>query len=108
MIVPTDPATPGRKALTVQNRTRKRVDRVQTGIRIEKRVLKILKTVSTFLEISLSDLVEGMILHNFEGKLPLGEETLALIATLRKTYGLDLTAGDSHKLIDDQDVVQID
>lgn len=86
------------------NSTRKRVDRVQTGLRIEKRVLKILKSVSAFLEISLSDLLEGMILHNFEGKVPFGEETLALIATLRKTYGLDLAALDSHTLVDDQDV----
>jgi hypothetical protein len=76
---------------------------VQTGVRIEKRVLKILKSVSTFLGISLSDLLEGMILHNFEGKAPFGEETLALIETLRKTYGLDLTAMDSHSLVEDQE-----
>ena len=87
------------------NHTRKRIDRVQTGVRIEKRALKILKSVSAFLEISLSDLLEGMILHNFEGKAPFGQETLALIATLRKTYGLDLTAMDSHRLVDDQDVL---
>jgi hypothetical protein len=90
--------------MTVPNHTRKRVDRVQTGVRIEKRILKILKSVSTFLEVSLSDLLEGMILHNFEGKAPFGEQTLALIETLRKTYGLDLTAVDSHRLVDDEDV----
>jgi hypothetical protein len=80
---------------------------VQTGIRIEKRILKILKSVSAFHEISLSDLLEGMILHNFEGKSPFGEDTLALIATLRRTYGLDLSATDSHSLVEDQ-VIQGD
>jgi hypothetical protein len=60
--------------------------------------------VSAFHEISLSDLLEGMVLHNFEGKSPFGEETLALIATLRKTYGLDLAAKDSHMLMEDQAV----
>jgi hypothetical protein len=89
----------------VPKHTRKRVDRVQTGVRIEKRVLKVLKSVSAFLEISLSDLLEGMILHNFEGKTPFGEEMLVLIATLRKSYGLDLTAMDSHRLVEDQDVL---
>ena len=88
--------------------TRKRVDRVQTGVRIEKRVLKILKSVSAFLEISLSDLLEGMILHNFEGRAPFGVETLALIATLRKAYALDLTAMDSHRLVDDHDDLATD
>jgi len=91
----------------VHNQARRKVDRVQTGVRIEKRVLKILKSVSAFLELSLSDLLEGMILHNFEGKTPFGPETLALIATLRKTYGFDLTAKDSHMLIEDQEV-QVD
>jgi hypothetical protein len=91
--------------VAVSNHTRKRVQRVQTGVRIEKRVLKILKSVSAFHEVSLSDLLEGMILHNFEGTAPFGEETLALIAILRKTYGLDVMAVDSHRLIEDQDVL---
>ena len=91
--------------VAASNHTRKRVQRVQTGVRIEKRVLKILKSVSAFHEVSLSDLLEGMILHNFEGTAPFGEETLALIALLRKTYGLDVMAADSHRLIEDQDVL---
>ena len=49
----------------------------------------------------MSDLLEGMVLHNFKGKPPFGDETLALIKTLRKSYKLDLTADDSHKLIED-------
>ena len=89
------------KGLFQEKKTDKKVARVQTGVRVEKRILKILKSVAAFHEISMSDLLEGMVLHNFEGKPPFGDETLALIKTLRKSYKLDLTADDSHKLIED-------
>jgi hypothetical protein len=46
----------------------------------------------------LGDLIEGIVLHSFEGNPPFGEETLAFIEQMRSAYGLDLTAADSHKL----------
>ncbi len=76
----------------------KKVERVQTGVRIEKRILKVLKAVATHHEITLGDLIEGIVLHSFEGKTPFGADTLAVIETMKKVYGLDLTAEDSHKL----------
>lgn len=81
--------------------TIKQVERVQTGVRIEKRILKILKALAAHHEISLGDLIEGMVLHNFEGKAPFGPETLAFIETMRGAYKLDLTAADAHKLSED-------
>jgi hypothetical protein len=74
------------------------VERVQTGIRIEKRLLKVLKAVAEYRDLTLGDLLEGIVLHAFEGKAPFSKETLATIAQLRKLYGLDLSATDSHKL----------
>ncbi|WP_193171353.1 hypothetical protein [Nisaea nitritireducens] len=74
------------------------IERVQTGVRIEKRILKILKAVAAHHDISLGDLIEGMVLHNFEGKTPFGPETLAFIETMRKAYKLDLTSTDAHSL----------
>jgi hypothetical protein len=87
---------------------KKKVVRVQTGVRIEPRILKMLKSVAAFNEISLSSLLEGIFLHAFEGKQPFGEETLALIRTLRVAYGLDLTANDSHELLEDNQVEEED
>ncbi|WP_428407423.1 hypothetical protein [Hyphococcus sp.] len=78
--------------------TRKPITRVQTGVRIEKRILKTLKIVAAHKEMGLGDLIEGIVLHAFEGKPPFGEETLALIAEAKKSAGLDLTAQDSHLL----------
>ena len=77
---------------------RRQVERVQTGVRMEKRIVKVLKAVAEYHEISLGDLLEGVVLHAFEGKAPFGEPTLEKIASLRSVYELDLTAEDSHHL----------
>ena len=74
------------------------VQRVQTGVRIEKRLLKVLKALAEQLDMSLGDLLEGMALHCFEGKAPFSVETLGKIEKLKEVYELDLTAEDSHKL----------
>ena len=79
----------------------KKVERVQTGVRIEKRILKVLKAIATHHEITLGDLIEGIVLHSFEGKPPFGPDTLTLIEKIKEVYGLDLTAADSHKLSED-------
>jgi len=77
------------------------VERVQTGIRIEKRTLKVLRALADYLDMSLGDLVEGIVLHALEGKPPFSDETLAQVAKLRAIYGLTLTARDSHRLTEE-------
>ena len=74
------------------------VERVQTGVRIEKRLLKVLKALADYRDMSLGDLLEGIVLHAFDGKCPFEAETLSKIRELRKFYGLDLGASASHKL----------
>ena len=76
------------------------VDRVQTGVRLEKRTLKVLKALAEYHDISLGDLIEGVMLHAFEGKVAFSPATLAQIERLRAVYGLDLTAADSHLLVE--------
>ena len=74
------------------------IERVQTGVRLEKRLLKVLKALAELKDMTLSDLLEGILLHAFEGLQPFSEETLREIAQLRSIYQLSLTAGDSHQL----------
>jgi hypothetical protein len=74
------------------------VERVQTGVRLEKRILKVLKAVAEYKDISLGDLLEGIVLHAFEGKVPFEGKSLEDIANLKQVYDLDLTAADSHNL----------
>ena len=76
------------------------VDRVQTGVRLERRLLKVLKGLAEYLDLTLGDLLEGIALHAFEQKLPFDDATVAAIETLKKVYALDLTAADSHRLSD--------
>lgn len=74
------------------------VERVQTGVRIEKKLLKVLKGLAELKDLSLGDLLEGIVLHAFEGKAPFSKDTLAQIVELKRIYGLSLRASDSHRL----------
>ena len=76
----------------------KTIERVQTGLRLEKRLLKVLKGLAEHLDMPVGELVEGMALHAFEGKAPFSPETLRRIEQLKAVYDLDLTAADSHRL----------
>jgi hypothetical protein len=75
-----------------------RVERVQTGIRMEKRILKVLKALAELHDLSLGDLLEGIVLHAFEGRAPFDEASRRKIADLKRIYGLDLDASASHRL----------
>jgi hypothetical protein len=74
------------------------IQRVQTGLRIERNTLKVLKGLAEYLDLTLGDLVEGIVLHAFDGKTPFSAPTLAKIDQLKAVYGLSLTAADAHKL----------
>jgi hypothetical protein len=74
------------------------VERVQTGVRLEKRLLKVLKGLAEYLDMSLGDLLEGIALHALENKTPFKARTLEKIADLKRVYGHDLGAEDSHRM----------
>ena len=74
------------------------VERVQTGVRMEKRILKVLKAFSEFHDMTLGDLLEGIVLHAFDGKCPFATESLERIKELKKFYGLELDSRASHHL----------
>jgi hypothetical protein len=74
------------------------VERVQTGVRLEKRLLKVLKALAELKDLSLGDLLEGIVLHVLEGKTPFTRQTLQEIEQLKKIYGLTLKAANSHRM----------
>ncbi len=78
-----------------------KIQRVQTGVRIEKRLLKVLKGLAEYLGMSLGDLLEGIVLHAFEGEAPFEPRTQEKIGQLREIYGLDLGKEHSHRLIEE-------
>jgi hypothetical protein len=83
-----------------------RIERVQTGVRLEKRLLKVLKALADYHDLSLGDLLEGIVLHAFEGKAPFGEESLAKIGELKRVFGLTLDASHSHRLVEQESLVE--
>ena len=89
-----------KRARGAKGSSRRTIERVQTGVRIERRVLLVLKAFAAAREITLGDLIEGLALHAFEGKAPFGPESLATIKALRAVYKLDIGAADSHVLVE--------
>ena len=81
-----------------QNREPVVVERVQTGVRLEKRMLKVLKAIAEQKDMTLGDLLEGIVLHAFEGKAPFSPQTLKEIEQFKALYGMTLKAADSHNL----------
>ena len=78
------------------------VERVQTGVRLEKRLLKVLKAFAEYHDLTLGDLLEGIVLHAFDGKTPFTRSSLERIKDLKKFYGLELDSRASHRLKEDE------
>lgn len=74
------------------------VERVQTGVRLEKRLLKILKAFADYHDMTLGDLLEGIVLHAFDGKTPFSAASLERIRELKRFYQFDLDSSASHRL----------
>ena len=91
-----EPVSPGRRSRRTAGGPV--IERVQTGVRMEKRMVKVLKGLAEYLDLSLGDLIEGVVLHAFESHHPFGPETLVRIEQLKTVYGMDYTADVSHRL----------
>lgn len=78
------------------------INRTQTGVRLESSLLKVLKGIAEYTDLTLGDLLEGIVLHAFEGKAPFSEETQKVIEQLKKVYGCELSASDSHQLVESE------
>ena len=78
------------------------IKRTQTGVRLESSLLKVLKGIAEFTDLTLGDLLEGIVLHAFEGKAPFSAETCKVIEQLKAVYGCELSASDSHRLVESE------
>lgn len=65
------------------------LERVQTGIRLEKRLLKVLKALAEYMDVSVGELIEVIVLSSFEGTSKFSKGTLNKIADLKRIYDLD-------------------
>lgn len=82
-----------------RDRSAKRVvERIQSGVRMEKRLVKVLKALAEYHDMSLGDLLEGIVLHAFDGKSAFTKPSLNVINEFKRLYGCDLDSSDAHKL----------
>jgi len=82
----------------MNNDPRLEIERVQTGVRMEKRILKVLKAFAEYHDMTLGDVLEGIVLHAFDGKTPFSPASLEKIRELKRFYELDLDSSASHRL----------
>jgi hypothetical protein len=67
---------------------------------MEKRLLRVLKALAAYYDITLGDLREGIVRHAFDGKCAFRAPSLARIRDLKQFYDLDLDARASHRLVE--------
>ena len=79
-----------------------RIERVQTGVRIEKRMLKVLKAMAEYHDISLGDLLEGIVLYSMEGKSPFSDDSINRIEQFKQIYGMDYDSTAAHNLTEEE------
>lgn len=79
------------------------VERVQLGVRIEKRMMKVLKGLAEYYDVSLGTLLEGIVLHAFEGRdgrscpSPFSADAYRVVNDLKKVYGMAYSAHDNYR-----------
>lgn len=88
-----------------KGRARQVVERVQTGIRLDKKILKVLTALAEYHDISVGDLVEGIVLHAFDGRPAFGGDSLRCIAKIKRIYGLKIDSSDIHRLVDKDELI---
>lgn len=76
------------------------VERTQVGVRLEKRMVKVLKGLAEYLDLSLADLLEGVVMHAFENKPPFSNTTLQRVEQLKAVYGMQYGVEMSHRLVE--------
>jgi hypothetical protein len=84
----------------------KHVERVQLGVRMEKRIVKVLKGLAEYSNMTLGQLLEKIVLHSFEPEpgqegewcaSPYSKKSLSVIADLKKIYGLNYDVHASRR-----------
>ncbi len=97
------------KTLASSHRASVPVERIQLGVRIEKRMAQVLKGLAEYKGVTLGELIEEIVLHSFEPipgqegqqcASPHSKRSLEAIAGLKKVYGMDYDTHASYAFQD--------
>jgi hypothetical protein len=77
------------------------VERIQFNVRVEKRMLKVLKALAEAEDMTLSEMFEDIVLHAFDGHSTFSEDgSQAKIEALKSVYGMDYDAHAAYRFSD--------
>jgi hypothetical protein len=72
-------------------------ERIQIGVKMEKRMVKVLKALAEYHDISLGEMLESLVLHAFEHRLAFDEAILSRVEQLKRVYGMDYDVSVGHE-----------
>jgi hypothetical protein len=78
------------------------VERVQLGVRLEARMVKVLKAMAEYCDLTLGELLEDIILHSFEGGSanPFSTKDLKVIEDLKRVYGMSYDTHACYRFVE--------
>ena len=76
------------------------IERVQTGVRLEKRLVKVLKALAEYLDVSLGELIEGIAIHSLEREHAFTADAIPLIKKFKDAYEMSYDVHAYEKFIE--------
>jgi hypothetical protein len=74
------------------------IERIQLGVRLEKRMVKVLKALAEKGDVTLAELLEDIILHALDGHSTFDHpDDRAMIAQIKQFYGMDYDTHASYR-----------
>lgn len=91
----------------IEQKPKVAIKRTQLGVRLEVRMVKVLKALAEYADISLGELLEDIILHAFEGPnaSAFAKDDFRIIADLKKVYGMNYDAHTNYRFIEKVDMI---
>lgn len=83
------------------NSKKVKIERVQLGVRMEKRLVKVLKAMAEYHDMTLGDLMEGIILHAMDGSSPFKNSSIERIQQFKEIYGMDYDSSAAHNFVEE-------
>jgi hypothetical protein len=78
------------------------IERVQLGIRMEKRLVKVLKALAEACDMTLTEMLEDIVLHALEGHSTFDTpEVLEMVKDFKRLYGMNYSVHDNYRFARD-------
>lgn len=89
-----------KKSSKVKTEAKFSIERVQTGIRLEKKLVKVLKGLAEYQDISLGELIELISLHALEREHAFASDSIPLVKKMKEVYGMDYDIHAYEKFVE--------